>query len=70
MKTIKQHLETLKEPYKTRAINNTSNNNLKLKRISTSLAIYDAFTWSNTPEGSDYWRSLFFILEESIDNEK
>ena len=55
MKTIKEWLEELPEPYRTQAINNTSEqNSLKLKS-SLSDAIYSAFAWSKTPEGLQYW---------------
>ncbi len=58
MKTIKECLEELPEPYKTQAINNT--NNITLKSIKGSLknALYSCFRWKETNEGWEYWEKV------------
>lgn len=56
MKTIKEWLQELPEPYKTQALNNTSSIMANNKVESLSYAIESAFIWTDTPEGHFYWR--------------
>lgn len=58
MKTIQQHLEKLKEPYKTKAIQNTHQRTLETKADSLIEAIKFAFLWENTLEGFNYWDNV------------
>lgn len=58
MQTIKTLLETLKEPYKSKALANTSNEMLEEETINLSYALLDGFTWAESPEGSEYWSNV------------
>ena len=66
MKTIREWLEELPEPYRTQAIDNYENPECNMykrgdwtepekKQESLVDAIYDAFIWLRTPEGFQYW---------------
>jgi len=77
-KTIYEHLNTLNEPYKSKAITNY------LKRFyvssiddvpefhrtfltgSVSDVLNNAFVWSVSPEGFDYWSKLKESLENKV----
>lgn len=58
MKTIKDYLEQLQEPYRTQALNNTKEEDLNTIVTNTRKALYFAFTWQTSPEGYDYWNNL------------
>ena len=62
MKTIIDYLNTLPEPYKTQAINNTGDKNLNRKVKSLNEALMSAFPWQGSPEGYRYW----FQLRDSV----
>ena len=62
-KTIKQWLNTLNEPYKTKAIQQTNEDRLKEKVDSLIIAIYKMFVWEDSVEGDEYWRDLVLSLE-------
>ena len=53
MKTIKELYETLPEPYRTQAINNSYNKDEMFSSLYD--ALLSGFLWSETPEGFDYW---------------
>jgi hypothetical protein len=55
LKHFKEHL-TDDELYK--AINNTSNEQLKEKYEAPSLALLGAFIWGKSPEGNKYWGDI------------
>lgn len=57
-KTIKQWFNTLKEPYKTQAINNTDKAILECITEDINNALEKAFTWSRSSEGHYYWSKL------------
>jgi hypothetical protein len=57
--TIREHIDTLPEPYKTQAINNLNNIKSVVVVKHTSVAIAIAFTWENTPQGYDYWNLIY-----------
>lgn len=63
MKTIRDWLEELPEPYKTQAIDNAPENNLKCQDDSLHEALAGAFFWSYTKEGYDYWDNLYTKLK-------
>ena len=66
-KTIFNWLAELKQPYKTKAIDNTSPNNLTYERNSLHQAVLGAFEWDKSPEGDEYWRNLYnAILDEEL----
>ena len=54
-KTVKDYLEQLKEPYKTKALNNTGALNKNRKVDSMNEALMSAFWWQGSPEGYKYW---------------
>lgn len=58
MKTIKEWLEELPEPYRTQALENVSEYSLSQKDESLSEALKGAFTWIFTPQGHYYWMDL------------
>lgn len=58
MKTIQQHLNELKEPYRTQAINNTDKETLQDKVEDLAFALKVAFLWSNSPEKHGYWGNV------------
>lgn len=58
MKTIKEWLEELPEPYRSQALKNVHKHLLTAKDESLSEALNGAFTWKNTPQGHDYWMDL------------
>lgn len=62
-KTIKQWLKTLKEPYKSKAIQQTNKDILKEEVDSLILALYKMFLWKDSQEGDEYWRDLVLSLE-------
>ena len=62
-KTVKQWLNTLKEPYKTKAIQQTSKDVLELKADNLIESLYQMFVWKYSNEGDEYWRDLVLSLE-------
>ena len=62
-KTVKQWLNTLKEPYKTKAIQQTNKGILKTKESSLIDTLYSMFVWECSKEGKQYWRDLVIDLE-------
>ena len=73
MKTIKQWIETLPEPYRNLALNNTSQEILNDKDYCASLrdALLNAFSWEETDKGANFWstvsRSVFTEMETKED---
>jgi len=65
MKTAKEWFETLEEPYRTQAIENTDEDLLKEKFFNLSKALIYSFLWGNTPQGHEYWS----ILKTKISNQ-
>lgn len=64
MKTIREWLEELPEPYKTQAKQNTKKLSVfKLEEPTLSDAVMSAFRWETTPEGLNYWMNLYDELE-------
>lgn len=58
MKTIREWLEELPEPYRSEALENmTEGGGYKMKE-SLKAAIGDAFIWQSTPQGYHYWYNL------------
>lgn len=60
-KTRLQWFNTLPEPYKTQAINNTIQQNedlLEEKDNILTFALSGGFAWRETPEGLDYWKDF------------
>lgn len=66
-KTVQEWFDTLKEPYKTQAINNTDKDTLKDTAENLSNALEKSFFWLASSEGHDYWsevnRNTLFHVE-------
>jgi hypothetical protein len=62
-KTIKQWLNTLKEPYKSKAINQTKQFMLESKAKDLVSSLYCMFDWNDSEEGWEYWNDLTSSLE-------
>ena len=63
MKTVKDWLDELPQPYRFEAINNVINDRGAKALLRTSESLSDAlkiaFYWDEAPEGANYWRHLF-----------
>lgn len=60
MKTIREHLNELPEPYRTEALENMNQQpyvDIKQK-ISAADALQSAFYWSDSPQDHDYWEKF------------
>lgn len=64
MKTIKEWLEELPEPYRTQSINNTPKKVLEVYKQSLEKALLASFVWKNSKEGHGYWVFVFESLED------
>ena len=62
-KTIKDWLNTLKEPYKSKAIRQTSEDILTIRTDTLINSLYQMFVWKDSQEGDEYWRDLVLSLE-------
>lgn len=63
MKTIREWLEELPEPYRTQALNNADNLDSKALFKSLYNVLQEAFIWEESPEGGNYWINVQKILE-------
>jgi len=63
MKTIKDYLNELQEPYRTQALNNLDKGyeDRKVKNILIALTL--AFVWDESPEKHKYWNDLYKNLD-------
>ena len=62
-KTIKDWLNTLKEPYKSKALRQTNEDILNLYCTSLLNSLYQMFDWQSSFEGWEYWNDLTSSLE-------
>lgn len=62
MKTIKDWLKELEEPYRTQALENADINKLQLLEPSLKDALSAAFVWDDSPQKHPYWNQLFYTL--------
>ena len=62
-KTIKEWLNTLKEPYKSKALRQTNEDILNLYCNSLLNSLYQMFDWQSSEEGLEYWSDLTSSLE-------
>lgn len=62
MKTVRQWLEQIEEPYRTKALTNmhkcNGNHVADLQQSTISDALMCAFSWENSNEGFIYWNNL------------
>ena len=62
-KTVKEWLNTLKEPYKSKALRQTNEDVLNLYCDSLVNSLYQMFDWQISFEGLEYWSDLTSSLE-------
>lgn len=62
--TIREYLEQLPEPARTRARNNAAPLMLDKSIDSRKSALIVAFFWENSPEGYAYWQGVFNSLKD------
>ena len=71
MKTIKQWFETLEEPYRTQAIENSLPGNLMAEVDSLMMAFSCGFSFKSSKEGLAYWRKFHQdLFIESLKEQK
>ena len=58
MKTVKEWLEELPEPYRSQALENGDRGILTLEEDSVYFALFCAFIWESSPQGYKYWDNL------------
>jgi len=68
MKTIREHLEELPEPYRSQAISNVEKRDnprdrFNIKVESISQAVNRSMNWAFTSEGYDYWENVYNSLK-------
>ena len=63
-KTIREHFESFPEPFRTQAIENTTEKVLKKKKQTKKEALYLAFVWTFSRQGHDYWDDFKNTLED------
>lgn len=68
MKTIREWLNELPEPYRTQALNNTTKYNLDKEKKSLSDALLGAFFWFDSPEHFSYWGNLHDKIIFKVEN--
>jgi hypothetical protein len=62
-KIIKDWLNTLNEPYKSKALKQTNEDILNLYCDSLLNSLYQMFDWVSSEEGLEYWSDLTSSLE-------
>ena len=62
-KTVKEWLNTLKEPYKSKALNQLNKDKEHIKVDNIVSALYNMFEWFYSDEGETYWHDLVLSLE-------
>ncbi len=78
--TIEQYLETLPEPYRTQALNNTKKYRFPIISDYSSdvrEAVDLGIRWDQTPEGDEYWWKFYeqlcepnYKIDQIVHNEK
>lgn len=63
MKNAKKWLNTLKEPYKTKALRQTNIEILNSTTKDLVSSLYCMFDWSGSVEGLEFWSDLASSLE-------
>jgi len=64
MKTIKEWLSELPEPYRSQALENTAVDTLDENEGNLSMALHEAFDWETSLQGHNYWRILYNLITE------
>lgn len=63
MKTIREHLQELPEPARSRALVNMWWEDAENTYREQKKALYNAFNWSTSPEGYKYWNQVYQQLD-------
>lgn len=70
MLTIRDHLNSLPEPYRSEALEvvkeQDCEDRLELKRPNISASLYSAFTWYKTPQRFYYWYNFHSSLTTTL----
>jgi len=64
MKTIREHLETLPEPWRTQALENTPKEKQAEDSPSLVHSLFNAFAWSESPQGEDPWHAIWMQAKQ------
>ena len=68
--TIEDHFKILPQPYQDLAFENGSKNPYGLTEECDTIhdALVSAFTWTDTPEGLDFWRdvALHYLVDSEL----
>lgn len=65
--TIREWFNKVKEPFKSKLIENTSEEMLNTQAYTFVDATEQAFTWVNTKEGADYWLNFSMFHVEHME---
>ena len=69
MKTIEQYINLFKSPYREQALANIFSGKRNKEVNSCYNALYHAFSWTASKEGSDYWNNYYNELRLNFPNE-
>lgn len=69
-KTSIEWFKTLKEPYRSQAINNCYESRVDCKSDSLHRALFLSFSWIDSPEGFSYWKEVGDNTEAYIESEE
>jgi len=64
-KSIVNWYKELNSPEREQALANCDKSKLTNEVHALYQAINDGFTWSSTPEGSDYWSNLYYKVHDN-----
>ena len=63
-KKIREYFESFPEPFRTQAIDNTSEFKLEDLHTSAREALYAGFAWVQSPQGHDHWEDFKNTLKD------
>ena len=66
MKTIEEHLQDLQEPHRSKALKNMWWEDKHVQYEDPAWALHQAFNWSRSPEGYEYWHEVWYGLKKSL----
>jgi hypothetical protein len=66
LKPVLEWYEEFPEPIRSRAIKNYNLQNtiINERSVASKRIAIDHFNWLETPEGFDYWRSIYYKIEK------
>ena len=62
MPTARQHFEKFPEPYRSQAIENTSEEDLNKEYQAAEDALFISFSWCDAPQEPNYWYNFYLTL--------